>query len=130
MQKQIDIMENSGISTYTELKLRIIHLKSEKAKQEEELKQSFKAFANSINPVSIVKESIHELARDKEVQVDLTKIVLNIGTNLIINKILGRDHSIKDFLSSLLIEKISGFLENKNVSQIVTGISNLLHKEK
>ncbi len=119
-------MENTKISGHTELLLQIMHLKGEKFRQEEELKHSLKEFAYSLSPAQIVKDSLHKLASDKEVRVDLGKVGLNMGANFIIEKVLGRSNSIKGFLSSILVEKISGSIINNNSSKIISGISNLL----
>jgi hypothetical protein len=121
-------MENIIITSHTDLVMRIMHLKQEKFRQEEELKYSFKEFAYSLNPVSLVKQTLHDLAGDSEVQYDLTKVGLNLGANLIIDRILGKNSSIKGFLSALLVEKISASFISGNLSKIVSGIRKLIHR--
>ncbi len=121
-------MENKKILNHTELSMCIMQLKSDILLQEDELKHKFKEFLFTLNPISIVKDSIHQLARDKEVQFDLTKVGLNVGANFLIDQVLGRNRSIKGFLSSLLVEKFSNTFINKNASGIISGISKLLSK--
>ena len=121
-------MQKREIINHSELSLRIMQLKSEILLQEDELKHTFKEFLFTLNPITIVKDSIHELARDKEVQFDLAKVGLNVGADFLIDQILGRNRSIKGFLSSVLIEKLSNTFINKNTSGIISGISKFLNK--
>lgn len=120
-------MKSKEILNHAELSLRIMQLKSEILLQEDELKYKFKELLVTLSPMSIVKESIHDLATDKEVQFDLTKVGLNAGANFLIDQVLGRNRSIKGFLSSFIVEKIANTLINKNASGIVSGISKLLN---
>ena len=120
-------MENKEISSHAELVLRIMDLKAEKFSQEEELRYTFKEFVSSLNPISMVKESLHQLAADRDVKFDLAKVGLNLGADFIIDKVLGRNRSIKGFLSAVLIEKFSTLFLNNNISKIVSEISKLLH---
>jgi hypothetical protein len=120
-------MQNKNITNHAELLLRIMELKSEIVFEKSELNNKFKQFLYNLNPISIVKDSIHELARDKEIQFDLTKVGLNVGANFLIDQILGRNKSIKGFLSSVLIEKFSNTFINKNASGIISGISKFLN---
>jgi len=111
-----------------DLELQILLLKMDKTRQEEKLKLNVKEFINALSPASIVKNSLHELAGDKEVQVDLLKVSLNTGANFLIDKVLGKNKSIKGFLSSLLVEKVSSSLINNNASKIVSKIGQLLNR--
>jgi len=121
-------MENRKILSYMDLELQILLLKMDKTRQEEKLKLNVKEFINALSPASIVKNSLHELAGDKEVQVDLLKVSLNTGANFLIDKVLGKNKSIKGFLSSLLVEKVSSSLINNNASKIVSKIGQLLNR--
>ena len=120
-------MENKEISSHAELVLRIMDLKAEKFSREEDLKYTFKEFVSTLNPISMVKESLHQLAADRDVKFDLAKVGLNLGVDFIIDKVLGRNRSVKGFLSSVLIEKFSTLFLNNNISKIVSEISKLLH---
>ncbi|MBL7936374.1 MAG: hypothetical protein JNM51_11275 [Bacteroidia bacterium] len=123
-------MKNIHITNHAELMLRIMQLKSEKLSQETELKHSAKEFIYSISPVSIVKDSLHELAQDEDVKFDMTKVGLNIGANFLIDKIVGRNRSIKGFLGAMLIEKLSSKFINNNTSSIISGIGRLISAKK
>ena len=119
-------MDNTKITSHAHLKLLIVQLKSERSVQEAELKHKVAEFVVALNPLSILKNSLHDLAGDKEVQQGLVKTGLNLGTNFIIEKILGRNRSVKGFLSSILAEKISATVINNNISKIISGISKLI----
>lgn len=123
-------MENSGLSNHTELKLRISQLKVEKHRQEEELKITINEFIHSFHPATLIKETVHELATDREVQMDLTKVGLNIGINFIIEKIFGKDKSSKGVLGSVFAETIASTLISQNMPKIFSGISNLFHRKQ
>lgn len=121
-------MGNTEITIYTEVTMRIMHLKQEKFRQEDELKDAFKEFVYHLSPVSMVKQSLHQLAQDREVQFDLTKIGLNLGANFLIDRILGKNSSFKGFLSALLVEKISDSFINNNLSNLISGIRRLINR--
>ncbi len=120
-------MEKKEISNYSELTLRIEYLKLEKIKQEEELKVTFKEFVNTLDPILMMKQSLHKLAEDKEVQVDLTRVGVSIGVNYIINKILYKSNNIKGFLSSVLVNLLSTALTIENISKIINVVTNFIH---
>ena len=119
-------MENAEIRDHKELTLRIIRLKAEKHRQEEELRQEVRELVKSFDHVSILKTYLHELAVDKEVQFDLARVGINMGAGFLINKVLGRNGSIKGFLSSILLEKLSSLLTGSTLSGIVSGISRMM----
>jgi hypothetical protein len=121
-------MESREISTHTELAVRIMHLKAEKFRQEEVLKHSFREFFYTLQPASIIKETLHELSQDKEVQFDLAKAGLNMGANFIIDRVLGKNRSIKGYLSSILIEKFSGSFINDNMTKILEGVGKFMNR--
>ncbi|MBL0309933.1 MAG: hypothetical protein IPP77_09725 [Bacteroidetes bacterium] len=121
-------MENPEIFNHADLMIRIAQLREKKVEQEEDLKLTFREFANTLNPVMIVKQSLHELATDTDVKVDVVKVGLNLGTSFLIDMVFGRNRSVKGFISSVILEKISTSLINNNVSKIISGVSSLLDK--
>lgn len=122
-------MESKKILNHHDLLCHISKLKDDKIYQEAELKVKLNEFAKTLDPLSIVKHSIHELTQNKEVRLDVAKVGLNVGANFLINTVLGRDKSIKGFLSSLLIKKISSIVIDKNASGIISGIGNFINKK-
>lgn len=119
-------MENKNILNHSELAFRIMQLRSEKLSQEIEIKHSVKELVYTLNPINMVKDSFRSLTQDKETKFDIAKTGLNLGANFILDKVLGRNKSIKGFLTSIAIEKISGLLINKNAPKIIAGIGKLI----
>lgn len=126
-------MENRKICTYDQLQIQIATLRNEKSYLEEDLKHSFFTFIATLNPLSFVKNSLHTLATDTEVQFDLAKVGLNIGANLIIGQVFGKYRSIKGFFRSVLAENVSSYFINSNAGKIVSvigrQISERLHPD-
>ena len=114
-------MENVDINNHTELVMRIMHLKQEKFRQEEGIKYSFKEIPYLLNPATMAKKYIHELATDNKFKFDLARVGLNLATNLVITRILSRNQGFKGYLGALLIEKLSS-------SFIISGISRLMQR--
>ena len=119
-------MNRPQISNLAELELHVQYLKTQKRQQETQLKTTFNELIDTLNPVSIAKESLHKLAGDLEVQFDVVKMGLNVGANLIIDKVLGKHQSVKGFLSSIVMEKLSTIVINNNATDIVLGITDLI----
>lgn len=121
-------MENTEINNYTDLVMRIMHLKQEKFRQEEELKYTFRELTYSLNPITAAKKYLHELAENSGVKYDITKVGLNLAANLIIGRILGKNNGFKSILSALLVEKLSSsFIKNK-LAKIISRISNHIQR--
>ena len=116
-------MKNTGISNHASLVLRIAELRADKLQQEDELKDSFEAFTKTLSPLSMLKGSMQGFVKDKELRSDILKAGLNLGTDFIIEKVLGRSRSVKGFLSSILVEKLSTPFINNTVTKIFSGIS-------
>lgn len=121
-------MENKKILNHYDLLCHISKLKDDKISQEFELKLKLNEFVKTLNPISMVKNSLRELAQNKEVRLDVAKVGLNVGANFLIDNVLGRGRSIKGFLSSLLMEKISSIVIDKNASSIISGIGKFINK--
>jgi len=93
----------------------IAHLKALKSSQEEMLREDIMDFIKSLNPVSIVKDSLHDLASDKEVQFNLVKIGINFGAELLTAMLFGKQRSLPGFLGAKVVKKIAGyFFKNKS----------------
>jgi hypothetical protein len=121
-------MENKDITTHAELKMQIMQLRAEKFQQEDDLRQRFREFVYTIHPLSMMKKSLHDMAVDREVQFDFAKVGLNMGANFIIEKVLGKNNSIKGFIGSILTEKLSGSFINNNLPKIMSGFNKLLNR--
>jgi hypothetical protein len=122
-------MEQVEINNHKALSLRILQLKSDKLRQEIELKESFHNLVESFNPVTVVKETFLGLSKDKEVKTGFAKIALNMGFNFLIDKALGKNKDVKGYLSSVLVENISGSFINNNTPKILSFFGKLLNKD-
>lgn len=111
-------MNTIPITSHASLQVRINELKRERSTQEERLKYAFQAFAHTHSPLSIIKGSVKGLTQDKELRTDMVKAGLNLGTDFIIERLLGRSRSVKGFLSSILVENLSTPLINKWVNKL------------
>jgi len=125
-QNDLDFAKTPEISTHDDLKLRIEKVREAKEVQDMELKESFKELADALSPIQVAKSTLHEFVNDKEVQFDLVKGGLNLGADFIIEKVFDKQNSIKGFLSSVILEKISASFIQKNAPQIVIGITQFM----
>ena len=100
-------MEATVISCEQDLMSRIAQLRALKKQQEATIGEQFKDLKDSLNIGTIIKESVAHIAADKDTRKDLLKIGTTMGTNFIIEKVLGSNNSIKRYLGSLLAEKVS-----------------------
>ena len=122
-------MKHPEILNHEDLAKRITQLNSYKDKIENDLGESCSELLKSLNPVTLTKNTLHELVHDDEVQSDLTQVGLGLGANFIIDRVLGRDKSVKGFLSSILVEKIAGNIISKN-SEKITSLIGSFFKSK
>lgn len=121
-------MENSEITSHVKLKMRIMQLKQEAYDDEDELKYNIRVFAHTLNPVSLAKQSLRNLAEDSQVQYDMAKIGLNFGVNIVIGRILGKNSNIKGIVSAFLVEKLSDYFIHVKLPKIISDISRKIHR--
>ena len=120
-------MENKEISNYPELLLHIMHLKQEKFRQEDEIKYTIREIIFLLNPITMVKKAVHDLAEDSEAKFNMAKVGLDVGINMLLNRIWRNKGGIKGFIGKLIIEKFSSTFIGNNLSKIVSGIRNRVH---
>jgi hypothetical protein len=111
-------METKVISCDQDLMNKIAALKVLKSEQEAKISYQFNDLKNSLNIGTIIKESVAHIASDKDTKKDLLKIGTTMGTNFLIEKVLGSNSSIKGFLGSMLAEKVSNTFIGKLISKI------------
>ncbi len=119
-------MEKIVITSYAQLKSQISQLRTDKLNQEIELKILVNEIIDSLSIISIMKTTIQELVKDKEVQIDVIKLGLKTSANYLLEKVVGRNRTVKGFLASILIEKITNSLINNNSVSIISGLTNFL----
>ena len=111
-------MEATVISCERDLESRIAELRAIKTQQEAIISEQFKDLKSSLNIGTIIKESVAHIAADKDTRKDLLKIGTTLGTNFLIEKVMGSNSSIKGFLGSILAEKVSNSFIGKMISKI------------
>ena len=119
-------MNNAEISCHAELASRINYLKSEKLRQEEELKRTFKGLAYNFGPASMVMNFMNGREGQHKVLFNMVKGGLKMSFNFLIDWFLHRRRSSKGFLRSLLVEEFFILLVNSNVSKIMSLVNGFL----
>lgn len=120
-------MENTSIKNHAELVLRLAELRSEKESQELIVKCNFTDFISSIDLVSFFKRS--GTTNNGETH-ELLKTSLNMVLNLLTGLVLGKNRSIKGYLSSLMVERFTTMVIDNNLINIVAGIGSMIFKNK
>ncbi len=111
-------METKRTSCDQDLMDRIAALKISKTEQENRIKEQFIDLKSSISVGGIIKESLAHIASDKSTKKNLLTIGTSLGTNFLIEKVLGSNNSIKGFLGSMVAEKISNSFIGRMISKI------------
>lgn len=117
-------MENKEITNYPDLVLHIMHLKQEKFRQEDEIKYTIREFIFLINPLSLVKGVLHDLASDSDAKFDMAKVGLDMAISMVVNGLLRNKGGFKGFIGKLLLEKFSTTIIGNKFTQIISGIRN------
>lgn len=118
-------MITTSILTHSDLLLRLAELKAEQAIREEGLKELFKELVSSLNPGVFFKA-----ATVQHQTPDFAKTGLNMLVNLITGFILGKNRSIKGYLSAVMVEKFTSSLIDHNLISIISTITSLFKKSK
>ena len=123
-------MINNGISDSESLSMQIAQLKADRTGLEEELNRSFNEITQLIfKPAIIIHDKPADKPGVKRDLINLSKIVLNRGTNYIIEQRFGKPQKMSDFLTSLVLELITVPLINKSVNNLFSGIDRYLFEE-
>ena len=121
-------MKRTKNQEHSHLLSRIAELRKEKGTHDAQLNISVNSFVDTLNPAMIVKESIHQLAKDKDVHTDLLKVGISLGTEFIIGRIFNKNASVGNFANVIISEKITDAAIQKNMPAILMGVSNLMYK--
>jgi hypothetical protein len=120
-------MSNREITGSESLTLQILQLKEERTIHEEELSRTFNELKQLIfNPGLTVMEKRFEHQDRKRDLINLSKVVLNMGTDFIIEQSFGRRQKFRAFLTSIMMELASSPLINKKISKLFSGINRSL----
>lgn len=118
-------MEKTTILNYSDLLARLTELKSERETQEISLKYTFTEFVSSINLVSFFKSKSNNLLPN-----DLMKSGLSMAVNMIAGLVLGKNRSVKGFLSTLMVERLTTMVIDNNLIELVSKITSLFFNKK
>ncbi|MBC7864686.1 MAG: hypothetical protein IAF38_17060 [Bacteroidia bacterium] len=117
--------QTAAITSHAELELRIMQLNLLKAEQEIKIKINVKEIGYSLQPQVLVKKALKNLSGNPEVQQEIGSTGLTLGTNFLIGKLMGKNSSIKGYLASVLMQKVSSYFFAKHPDLLSTGISKL-----
>ncbi|MFO7868734.1 MAG: hypothetical protein R6U95_05495 [Bacteroidales bacterium] len=121
-------MSTNEISDNTSLTEQILQLKAERTKLEEGLSQSFSDIKQTVfNPSKTNKDEEQNGKRDV---INLSKIVVNMGTDYIIEQNFGKKQNFSDFFASSVMELISVPLISKGIESLFAEIDESLSEEK
>jgi hypothetical protein len=120
-------MKNTAILTHSDLLARLTELKSYREIQETSLKYTFIEFISTINVVSFFKSSNKSNNLQSN---DLLKSGLNMALNLVMGIVLGKNRSIKGYLSTMMVERFTTMIIDNNVINIISKIGSLLLSKK
>lgn len=121
-------MYNTIMDHFKSLDLKLVKLKADKTIQEEAIKDTAKKLANEFNPISLAKDAISELAEDKHVQTDVTKLGINFGISLLANKLVTNQKGLKGLMMTMLITKISSYAIEQGTPYVLAGVSKFLYR--
>lgn len=124
------MMKNEASSAHTALSLRIMHLKSDKFDQEENIKRTARSILYSLHPATLARESLHELAEDREVQVSATQTALKMGTRFLVYKVLGRFGGILGVVGAAVAGNLSDKYLNDAAPKFLNIVGNLFRKKE
>ena len=112
------------------LKLKIDELKIEQEIQERELSASFDSIVSGLNPASIAKSSLQEIAEDRDVQESATGAALKFGTRLLAFKFIGRFGGVFGAVAAAVVGNISDQYVQKKTPKLMNAVGRLFTRKK
>jgi hypothetical protein len=123
-------MSNNEIVGINALKRQISHLKAERSASEEVLTQSFGEMTQLIfKPAKTIKNELSKKQGIKRDLISLSKVILNLGTNYLIERSFGRRQKLNVLLTTIMVELVSIPLINKGITKLFTGIDRHIFGE-
>jgi hypothetical protein len=121
-------IEVTGNESLTE---QISQLKAERADHEEAISKSFNDLKQLIfYPARSISADENGQRDGKRELINLSKVVLNMGTDYIIEQSFGKRQKLNDFFTSVMIELVSIPLISRGITKIFTGIDKHIFGEK
>lgn len=116
-------MGNKNITDSESLALQISQLKAERTSHEEALALSFNELTQVFfNPVRTIISQSHEKKNRKREFINISKIIVNLGSDYLIEQTFGKRQKLSNFLTAVAVELISVPLINSMVTKIFAGI--------
>jgi hypothetical protein len=123
-------MTNTRINSYEEVTQRIAQLNTIKDAQETELKNNLKAVHQNFQLKNILKNTLKDLAGDKEFRKDGISAATGFATDMVVGRLFNKNNSIRGYITTLLVEKLALPFVKNNKEKIFSFISNLVSKHK
>jgi hypothetical protein len=123
-------MDYKEITSGKSLQMQISQLKADRKAHEEGLSKSFNELTQLIfHPVHTAEEERFEKQNRKRDLMELSKTVLNMGTDYIIEQSFGRRQKFQSFLTSIMVEIVSTPFVSRNITKLFLGIDRHLSEE-
>ena len=123
-------MSKFKISNYEELTGKIAELDGLKNLQETELQNNLKEVYQSFQLKNLIKNTVKDLASDKQFRQDGLKAATGMATDLVVGRLFNKNNSIRGFITTLLVEKLALPLIKNNKDKVLTFITDLISKHK
>ena len=116
------------ISSITELKETILLLEIKQLNEGQLLKEQFKITYESLRPVNLIKNTLHELAIVPDLKGDLLKATLSLVAGYLSKKVLigSTNNPLKKLLGTLLQMGVTSIV-SKNTDGIKSGVIYLVN---
>lgn len=117
-------MGQKTIATHAELVLQLAELRMQKGIQEDNLKNSFKDIVSGLNLLSIFSDTSNQNR-----PLGLAKMGVNMVLDLIIGLTMGKNRSVKGYLSAVILERFTSMIVDNNLLNIISGIRSLFSRK-
>lgn len=115
----------NNITNHTDLSVRLIELRLEKAVQEAQIKQKYNELASSFDMVSALKSVA---TNQGQTQNDWSKVALNSGIDVAVGFLMSGNRSFKSLVKVLFREAGNILLQNNNIINSISALKDFFVK--
>ena len=117
------------ITSVNELRASILLLEIKQANEGELLKAQLKTTYESLRPVNLIKNTLHELVREPDFKGDLMSTTLSLAAGYVSKKVVIGDSTnpLKQFFGTLLQMGVTSIV-SKNTDEIKSAVMTLVNK--